>query len=110
MDTIKKIEEALKNGELNSNPGLCAEYRAQLSGEYSFLAGQLEEILKTKPALWNARRSDFKSDTACDRWFESTHDGINETAINLRLKRVDKMMQGLNGLIRAAEGQANNQY
>lgn len=110
MDNILKIQSELQSGSLNNSPQLCAEYRAILSGEYAFYAGQLEDILARKPAIWNVKRKDFKSDTACENWWRSTEDGINETGINLRLKRIDKMMSGLSGLQRLAEGQAKNQF
>lgn len=110
MDIIEKIQNEMRQGQLTSNPGLCADYRARLSGEYSFWAGQLEDILKDKPALWNARRKDFKSDTACEKWWLSTEQGINETGLVIRLRRCEKMMQGLSGLLKIAEGQARNQY
>ena len=110
MDIISTVENALRNGELENDPHGAAEYRARLSGEYSFYAGQLADVLKEKPSLWNARRKDFKSDTACDRWFESTELGINETGLQLTLKRLEKLMQGLNALIKLHENEARNQF
>lgn len=110
QDNLAVITKKLQEGDLNTNPILCAEYRAVLSGEYSFYAGHLEEIMKYKPVAWNAKRPEFKSDTACERWWQATEYGINETGINLKLKRIEKMMQGLNSLLKVAEGQSNNQY
>lgn len=114
MELIDKITNEMKAGHLFQQPRRCAEYRSQLAGEYSFWAGQLEEILKKKPSIWNSARSNitfnFKSDKACDRWWEATPDGINETGISLKLKRIEKLMQGLSGLIKIAEGEARNQY
>lgn len=108
MDNIIKIETELRNGSLTNNPHSCADYRALLSGEYSFYAGMLGEILKLKPATWNTQRSNFKSDKACDRWYESTEMGINETGIELILKRITTLMTGLNSLIRMNENEAKN--
>lgn len=108
METIKQVEQDLKDGVVLRSPGLCVEYKARLSGEYSFWCGQLEEVLAYKPSVWNARRKDFKSDTACDNWWLSTQDGINETVLKLRLKRVEKLLQGLNGILRLAESEAQN--
>ena len=110
MDTLLKIESELRAGHLTANPNLCADYRARLSGEYSWVAGQLEQILVTKPSLWNARRKDFKSDAACEKWYASTEDGINEMGLEMKLKRISTLMSGLNGLLRLAEGQAKNQF
>ncbi len=110
MDILKTVEEELKNGSILRSPGLCVEYKAKLSGEYSFLCGMLEDVLAHKPAIWNARRKDFKSDTACDNWWSSTQDGITETSLKLRLKRVEKLLQGLNGILRLAESEAKNNF
>jgi hypothetical protein len=110
MNIIQITEDKLRSGELVSQPHQCAELRAKLSGEYSFWAGQLGEIEARKPLAWNAKRTDFKSDSACDKWWESTPDGINEIGIRITIKRIERMMQGLNGLLRLAEGEAKNNF
>ncbi len=109
-DIIEQIQEEMRGGQITSNPAVCADYRARLSGEYSFYAGQLEDILIHKPAMWNVKRKDFKSDAACEKWWQSTQDGINEIGLEMKLKRINTLMSGLNGLIRLAEGQAKNNY
>jgi hypothetical protein len=109
MDIITLVEKELKNDSILRSPGLCVEYKAKLSGEYSFLCGQLEIILANKPSMWNSRRKDFKSDSACENWWLSTADGINETGLKLRLKRVEKLLQGLNGILRLAESESRNE-
>ena len=100
----------LRLGQYTGNPHLCAEDRAKLSGEYSFWTGILEDILTRKPKVWNEMRAKHKSDKACDKEFEATEDGINESVIRLKLKRIEKMMQALGGLLRVAEGEAKNQF
>lgn len=109
-DNVTRIRDNLMAGFYNSNPAAAAEDRAKLSGEYAWICGQLEIILSRKPALWNTLRKDVKSDTAAERAWEQTSDGINETGLRLRLKSVEKMMQGIGSLLKLAEGQANNQY
>lgn len=108
MDTIKTTEEALRNGELSNNPHGCAEAKAKLSGEFSFLMGQLEEILSHKPAQWNVIRLKHKSDKACDKVWEATPEGINEMGLRLRVKRIGVLISALNTLIRMAELEAKN--
>lgn len=108
MNTIEKIQTELREGKLTNNPHACADYRALLSGEYSFYAGQLGEILKIKPSTWNAQRSNFKSDKACDRWYEATEMGVNEVGIELILKRITTLMTGLNSLLKMNENEARN--
>jgi len=92
------------------SPHELADKKFELTGEYSFFAGQLEDILVRKPAVWNAKRSDFKSDAACDRWWEATEDGINETGLRIRMKRIEKEISAINSLLRVAEGEAKNEY
>ena len=110
METLILVENRLRDGSLTNNPHECAELRAKLAGEYSFWMGQIAEIETKKPAMWNVRRKDFKSDTACDKWWEATDDGINEVGMKITVKRLEKMMQGLNGLLKIAEGESKNIY
>lgn len=108
MDNIIKIQENLKQGLYNTNPVLASEDKAVLAGEYSWIMGQLEIILQRKPAIWNTLRPNYKSDTACERAWEATSDGIDEAGLKLRSKGIEKMMSGLGSLIRLAEMDAKN--
>ena len=109
-DIITKTQDMLRTGQYTSNPHLAAEDKAKLSGEYSFWTGILEDILTKKPATWNGMRGNHKSDKACDKEWEATEDGINETVVRLKLKRLEKMIQALGGLLRIAEGEAKNVF
>lgn len=110
MDNIIRIQNSLRNSEYNANPAGAAIDRAILSGEFGWIMGQLELILQKKPRIWNALRPNFKSDTACERAWEKTEDGLNEIGLKLRAKSVEKMMVGLSGLIRLAEADKSNIY
>ena len=112
LDNITRIAKNLINGTYPNNPVMCADDRAILSGEYAFICGQLEIILSRKPVIWNNMRSDptIKSDTACERKYQQTEDGVNEMGLKLRLKSCEKMMNGLSGLLKIAEGQSKNLY
>ena len=113
MDThsnmiVDQVQEGLRDGSLISNPHMCATYRSQLSGEYSYLVGQLEEIKSRKPLVWLELRKEHKSDSATDKAYEVTEDGIAETKLKGTLKRCDKLLSGLSSLIRLAENEAKN--
>lgn len=110
MNIIDQVQEALRGRELLNNPHLCAEYRSQLSGEYSYLVGQLEEIKANKPLIWLEMRKEHKSDSATDKAYEATESGIAEIKLRGSIKRIEKLMQGLNSLIKVAEGDALHQY
>lgn len=110
MENIKRIQQNLKEGFYTHNPSACAEDRAILSGEYSWICGQLETILQRKPAIWNEIRKNVKSDTACERVWEQTSDGLDEQGLRLRLKSCEMMMRGLSSLLKLADGEAKNTY
>lgn len=106
--TIELIEQALLEGTLA--PQTCAEYRAWLSGDYSFHAARIAELEMRKPLIWNEMRHHHKSDSATEREYEATQDGKDYIYLKYRLKRVEKLMQGLNGLLRVYEGESKNQF
>jgi hypothetical protein len=110
MENLQRIQKNLVDGFYKSNPKACAEDRAILSGEYAWICGQMETILSRKPAIWNEIRKGVKSDTACDRAYEMTIDGLDEIGLKLRLKSCEKMMQGLSSLLKLAEGESKNMY
>lgn len=85
---------------------MCSELKSQLGGEYSFLVGQIEDIKARKPLVWLEMRKEHKSDSSTNRAYEATQDGMNEVQLRGKLKRVEKLMQGLNSLIKLAEQEA----
>lgn len=105
-----QVQEGLRDRSLFNNPSLCAEYRAQLSGEYTFVDAQLEEIIIRKPFVWQELRKLNKSDASTDRAYETTEDGIEEIKLSGKLKRMAKLMSGLSSLIKLAENTAHNQF
>lgn len=108
MENITRIREALRSGHYTSNPHGAAEDKAVLAGEYSWVMGMLEQTLQIKPEKWNQLRKDFKSDTACERAWESTKDGINEMGLKLRAKGLEKMMSALGTLVNLAQSESKN--
>lgn len=106
--TIESIEESLRIGQVA--PHELAEMRGFLASEYSYHAGQLQEILTKKPSVWNLLRKDLQSDKATDRAWEATEQGISEMNFRYMLKRIEKLMSGIKSLLSIAEGEARNQY
>lgn len=109
METIAKN---LKDGTYSSNPVMASEDHAKLAGDYFFVCGQLEDVLKIKATKWNDIRQNAytKSDKQADKIWDATENGINEMSLRLREKSIGKMMSALKSLIRIAEGQAKNLY
>lgn len=111
-ETIDIIENQLRSGELILNPILCGQHVATLSAELSFYYGQISEIQKNRPTLWLKMRNsgEYKSDTATDRAWGMTEDGVNHEWFDGRIKRIKALITGLKALIRNAENEENNKY
>ena len=105
---IEEIEEKLRIGQ--NSPHDIADMRAFLASAYSFHAGQLQEILVRKPKKWIELRAACKSDTATDRAYEATQDGVDEIKLRFVLKRIEKLIGACKSLLQVAEGEARNQY
>lgn len=108
MENYQRITQGLKAGHYTTNPHEAALDLAILAGEYSHALGLLEMILQRKPGIWSEMRKNFKSDTACERAWESTADGMSETGLRLREKAIGRMMSALKSLIRIAESEVRN--
>ena len=50
---LNEMTEQLKT---EKSPHRLADLKIELAGEYSFICGQLEDILVKKPAIWNELR------------------------------------------------------
>lgn len=107
---IDTVQEALREGSLVNNPALCAEYRAQMSGEMSYLISQLGEIKTKKPELWLEMRKSHNSDSATNKAYDATELGVLEVQLRGKVKQCEKLMQGLNSIIKLAEAESRNQY
>lgn len=107
-DSIEKIALELKNIQLS--PHELVEKRLWLSGEYAYLSGQLTEILMDKPAIWNELRRGVGSDTAAERVWQATENGLRETKLRLQLKSIEKLMTAIKTKIEIDLGEARNQF
>ena len=96
----KEISLALRSRKISAPEAV--DMRTQLAGLYAFYSEQLEEILMRKPATWSEMRKFQKSDTATDRIWEATQDGLNEIGLEMRLKRIEKMLSSLKTIIDTA--------
>lgn len=105
---LEEIITKLKEGGLS--PGDLAELKTRLAAEFAFYAGQLEDILKRKPAQWIKLREFTKSDASADRQYELTEDGKGEIIYRLRLKVVEKLMSAISTRLRVAEGEIRAQF
>jgi hypothetical protein len=91
-------------------PNEVAEEVTRKAGMYEHNAEKLAGILERKPAIWNEMRKEQKSDTATDRLWDATDDGINEMKLRLAMKSQEKKMSALKTQLRVMEGEARYQW
>ena len=87
-----------------------AEQRVQLANEFSTLSEELGDILTIKAARWAILRADpeCKSDTAAERKWQNTPEGLREMRIRLKLKAYEKQIASLGTMLRTLELEARN--
>lgn len=90
-------------------PHQIAEERYEFAALYASLSGELENILERKPAIWTQLRDTVKSDTACERLYQASADGIREMQIKLRLKSLEKQMSAARTMLDVMSAEARNQ-
>ena len=107
--SLEKITERLRNGK-PIYPKEAVEIRMFLSGEYSFIAGKLEEILKLKSDMWVLIRENVKTDKGADIAWQRTDEGKNEMTFRSQLKRIEKILSALRTFLSVAEQEARNVF
>lgn len=106
--SIEEIARHLQETEIA--PRDLVHYRSWLGGQYALQNARLTAILTIKPAIWNELRKSVKSDTATERVWEATGQGIEEMKLRAELKSIEKMMSATKSRIEVLEGEARNQY
>jgi len=106
---LQEIERELLT-TTDIQPGRLAELLVQLSAKYAEASNKLEEILLAKPTIWNDMRPQFKSDTACEKFWESTESGLQELKWKMTLKKIEKMMSACKAMITVRTNEAHNMY
>jgi hypothetical protein len=91
-------------------PNEMAQRRLDLSEEYSRFSNEYAQHFKLQADYFNTNREKFKSDTATQRAFDGTPDGVRMNILKLNLKSIEKSMSALNTALRLAENEAHNLY
>lgn len=106
---LLQIEKDLLGGGLS--PHEAADHNIKLAGWYSYLSGQLEEVLARRPSQWNhiMAKEDVKSAKAADREYEASEDGLKVMRYKSQMDRIDRMKQSLRDLIYVYSREARNQ-
>jgi hypothetical protein len=95
---------------MDRNPHQLAEARIGLSEEYSRYSGRYAEMVRARAQFFKDHRADHKSDTATQRAFELTDDGVVMEVLKMKLKSIEKTMSAYNTYLRLKENEAKNLY
>lgn len=95
---------------MNRNPHQLAEDLLTLSEEYSRCISDLIELTTSQAKFFNENRVNHKSDTACERSFLVTTDGVKMTNTELRMKAIDRELAAIKNYLRVLENEAKNLY
>jgi len=79
----------------NKNPHELSKEQLKLSEEYSRYCGEQATFIKKRAEYFTQNRANHKSDTATDRAYDITEDGIREAIVNLKLKALSKQISAI---------------
>lgn len=99
-------------------PRKLAENRIELAEIYSRYSGELAKLIKIQADYFNSKRNEldntgkplFKSDTACQRAFEATTEGVQMSIIKMKLKAIEKQLSATATMLRLLENESKNLY
>lgn len=95
---------------MQKTPHQLAEERIGMAEEYSRYSGLYAEMIKHRAMHYKTHRPNFKSDTAVEREWEMTEQGVQMTIIKLKLKAIEKQMSASNTMLRLLENESKNLY
>lgn len=95
---------------MTKTPHQLAEERMGMAEEYSRYSGLFAEMIKHRAEHYKTYRPNLKSDTACEREWENTEQGVQMTIIKLKLKALEKQMSASNTMLRLMENEAKSLY
>ncbi len=95
---------------MEQTPHQLAEARISLAEEYSRYSGRYAEMVKSRAQFFKDHRAEYKSDTATQRAFELTEDGVVMAVLKMKLKSIEKTMSAYNTYLRLKENEAKNLY
>ena len=109
--SIEEIAEKFKTVE-TIFPTQLSKMRVWLAGEYAYINSQLIGILMKKPDKWKEIRynGQTKSDTAAERMWQATEEGLQETIYRMNLKTIEKLSSAIKSRMDVLMGEAKNQY
>lgn len=95
---------------MQKTPRQLADERIGMAEEFSRYSGLLAELIKKRAEHYNQERKNHKSDTAVERAWERTNEGVQMTIIKLKLKSIEKKLSASNTMLRLLENEAKSLY
>ncbi len=95
---------------MTKTPHQLAEERMGMAEEYSRYSGEYAKLIKKQADYFNTNRENHKSDTATQRAFDATDDGVTMAVVKLKLKSIEKQLSASNTMLRLMENEAKSLY
>lgn len=95
---------------IEKTPHQLAEARIGLAEEYSRYSGQYATLIKSRAVFFKEHRIDYKSDTATQRAFELTDDGVKLEVIKAKLKSIEKTLSAYKTMLELKTNEARGIY
>lgn len=95
---------------MKKTPHQIAEERMGMAEEYSRYSGEYALLIKAEAEFWKHEKDKYKSDTATQRAFDRTEDGVKKTIIKLKLRAIEKQMSASNTMLKLLENEAHGLY
>ena len=100
----------MKLAIMDKTPHQLAESLVGLSEEYSRYSGMYIDLVKLEAEFWKVHKDEYKSDTATQKAFDRTEDGLRMTAIKQKLKSITKTMSSYKTMIEVKTNEARGLY
>lgn len=95
---------------LEMSPSELSHHCLELSDMYA-KAGELSVKLQRNYALfYESFRAEVKSDSALDRKWELTEDGLTLMELKMKMRTIKEKISAIKTLLRVAENESRNQY
>jgi hypothetical protein len=95
---------------MERNPHALAEKLLLLSEEFSRYSGELAKLTKVEGEYYEQQRPHHKSDTAVQRQFQASSEGVKMTTVELKLKSISKEMSAIKSYIEVLTNEAKGIY
>lgn len=92
------------------NPQELSESLLTLGEEYSRLGDEMATLIADQARWFTANRVNYKSDTACERMWDTTEKGIRMSQIKWRIKDIEQLSKNITTYLRVLENQAKGVY